>query len=171
MLAGFFPANRPTVLGTITGVDEESRTCVLDDDGVLMPGIRLQAVTGGDKGILIVPKIGALALAVRVEESEDWMLIDCSEIEKISIVVGGSTVELTNELIQFNGGKLGGMAKVAMLTTKLNGLERDINTLKTVFSGWTPVMEAKLKAEITTWATAPLTVTSQSEIENKKITH
>ena len=176
MLAGFFPANRPTVLGTIADVDEASRTCTLDDDGVPMTGVRLQAVTGGDKGVLIVPKNGALALAVRVEESEDWMLIDCSEIDKISIVIGGSTVELTNGLTQFNGGKLGGLVKIKELEENLNSLKDFVEAINTALPSAFSAVGAATAANGAAGASAYNTSMDGKSVvikdmENKKITH
>jgi hypothetical protein len=53
-------------------------------------------------------------------------------------------------------------------------LEKDVNALKSVFSGWTPISQdggAALKSAAGTWFGQQLTVTSKSDIENDKIKH
>ena len=94
-----------TVLGSISAVDVSSKTCDLDDDGFMMYGIRLQCVTDAASGILKVPKIGAQALAVKIEDGDGFLLLDCAEYEKIII----------------NGGNNGGLINIESLVEKING--------------------------------------------------
>lgn len=73
-----------------------------------------------------------------------------------------------------NGDEFGGIVKVIELTSKLNAIENDINVLKTVFSSWVTVPNdggAALKAITSTWFGQQLSVTTQSEIENKTVQH
>jgi len=115
-----------TVLGSISAVDETTKTCDLDDDGFMMYGIRLQCVTDAVSGILKVPKVGAQALAVKIEDGDGFLLLDCAEYEKIII----------------NGGNNGGLINIESLVEKINAIEKDINNLKDVFSkSWTPVAQ------------------------------
>ncbi len=148
-----------TILGTIAAVDENGKTCDLDDDGFMMYGIRLQCVTDAVSGILKVPKVGAQALAVKIEDGDGFLLLDCAEYEKIII----------------NGGNNGGLINIESLVEKINAIEKDINNLKDVFSkSWTPVAQdggAALKTAAATWASQSMTETKSADIEDTTITH
>lgn len=148
-----------TILGTIAAVDESTKTCDIDDDGLMMYGIRLQSVTNAAAGILKVPKKGTAALAVKIEDGDGFMLLDCAEYEKIII----------------NGGQNGGLINIESLVKKINTLEKDINNLKNVFSkSWTPVAQdggAALKTAAATWAGQSIKETLAADIEDTTITH
>ena len=147
-----------TILGTIAAVDENSKTCNIDDDGFMMYGIRLQSVTNAAAGILKVPKIGAQALAVKIEDGDGFMLLDCAEYEKIII----------------NGGNNGGLINIQSLVNKINAIENDLNSLKTVFKSWTPVAQdggSALKTAAADWADQTITKTKTKDLEDKTITH
>ena len=150
-----------TILGTIAAVDENSKTCNIDDDGFMMYGIRLQSVTNAAAGILKVPKIGAQALAVKIEDGDGFMLLDCAEYDKII----------------FNGGTNGGLINIQSLVNKINAIENDLNSLKTVFkTTWipptlSPDSGAALKAAAATWAGQTISKTQPKDLEDKTITH
>lgn len=147
-----------TILGTIAAVDENSKTCNIDDDGFMMYGIRLQSVTNAAAGILKVPKIGAQALAVKIEDGDGFMLLDCAEYDKII----------------FNGGNNGGLINIESLVDKINAIENDLNSLKTVFKSWTPVAQdggSALKTAAADWADQTITKTKTKDLEDKTITH
>lgn len=147
-----------TILGTIAAVDENSKTCNIDDDGFMMYGIRLQSVTNAAAGILKVPKIGAQALAVKIEDGDGFMLLDCAEYDKII----------------FNGGTNGGLINIESLVNKINAIENDLNSLKTVFKSWTPVAQdggSALKTAAADWADQTITKTKTKDLEDKTVTH
>lgn len=75
-----------TMLATVKSVDEGEFTCVLqdDDNGELeYTDVRLRPVLDGNESITIFPKSGTWALAVRLEESEEWMVIAVGEADKV----------------------------------------------------------------------------------------
>lgn len=148
-----------TILGTIAAVDENSKTCNIDDDGFIMYGIRLQSVTNAAAGILKVPKIGAQALAVKIEDGDGFMLLDCAEYSKII----------------FNGGNNGGLINIQSLVNKINAIENDLNSLKTVFkTTWIPVAQdggAALKTAAADWVDQTITKTKTKDLEDKTVTH
>lgn len=150
-----------TILGTIAAVDENSKTCNIDDDSFMMYGIRLQSVTNAAAGILKVPKIGAQALAVKIEDGDGFMLLDCAEYDKII----------------FNGGTNGGLINIQSLVNKINAIENDLNSLKTVFkTTWIPPTSspdsgAALKAAAADWADQTITKTKTKDLEDKTVTH
>lgn len=154
-----YGAKPVTVLGTVAAVDESAKTCDIDDDGLVMYGIRLQCVTDAAGGILCVPKKGAAALVVQIEGGDGWMLADCAEYEKIII----------------NGGVNGGLIKINDLINRLNVLEKSLNDLKQVFSTtWVVVTQdggAALKSAAANWAADTITETKAEDIEDSTVKH
>jgi hypothetical protein len=88
--ASFGPA--PTTIGTVASVGE--RTCILTVDDLDYPDIRLSPVIDGTEGLTIFPKVGTMAMAIRIEEADEWMLIGCQEIDKYRLVVGDLVFEV-----------------------------------------------------------------------------
>ncbi|MCC8146455.1 MAG: hypothetical protein LIO93_08480 [Bacteroidales bacterium] len=89
-----------TLAGTVKDVNIKKCTCTISDDGADYFNVRLKPVTGTNKGLLKVPKKGSHALAVKIEESEQWMLIACSEIDKIEMIVNEEDIySIVTELI------------------------------------------------------------------------
>ena len=79
-----------TMIGTVSEVDATDRTCTLTHEDVAYYGVRLQPVTGGSAGLLVTPKEGAMALAVRIEENDGWMIVHTDEVETIEVKAGRS---------------------------------------------------------------------------------
>ena len=149
-----------TILGTIAAVDETAKTCDIDDDGLMMYGIRLQSVTNAAAGILKVPKKGAAALAVKIEDGDGFMLLDCAEYDKIII----------------NGGGNGGLINIESLVDKINAVEKQVEAIKDIFANqWTATYESALKTLFTTATTtgalSETLNTSASDIEDTTVTH
>lgn len=87
----------PTLLGVVSAVDASKGTCQINDDGVLYTGVRLQAVLTGAKSQNILPTIGAQALAVRIEQSQDWYLLASSSLDEIQQVTGSVVTEQSDD--------------------------------------------------------------------------
>lgn len=141
---------------------------------LVIPNIRLSSTLDGtDKGIIITPAIGSVILVADLSNGElrELAVMGYSEVESVKINIGDSQLNITDNLIELNGGSNNGLVKIAELVKKLNNLENDINALKKAFSGWTPVYEAGLKTATTSWATQSLTATLQFDLEDTTITH
>lgn len=114
----------------------------------------------------VKPKKGAVCLIGIIEGQEVVsFLIDAEEVE---------LMESHADSIVFNEGKNGGLPISPELTSRLNTLENDLNTVKSIFAAWKPIPNdggAALKAATTTWSGSQITITNQSEIENSKIKH
>ena len=83
-----------SVLAKVKSVDNNKFTCVLDDEGIDYFNVRLRPVLDGKQSITLFPKVGSWALAIRVEDSEDWMLIAAGENDKVRFVTGNLTFEM-----------------------------------------------------------------------------
>jgi len=166
-----------TMLAKVQSVDESAFTCTLiDDDENATPheNIRLRPVLDGNESLTIFPTIGTWALAIRIEDGEEWMIMAVGQAAKYRIVVGNSSLDITSDGVVFNGGSLGGLVKIEDLVSDINGIKTELNNLKTVFNGWTPVPSdggAALKTAIVTWAGVNIAMTDQADIEDIKVKH
>lgn len=141
-MAGLY-APDVSVISRVADVDQEACTCTLvDDDGQEFFEVRLRPVTGRNKSMLQVPKAGSFVLAVRIENTEEWMVVACDEIERMQLIVGNSELVITEDDILINGGKLGGLVKISELTAKLNLLVNTYNTHTHSGNGVTTTMLA-----------------------------
>lgn len=154
------------VPGEVILVDESKKTCIVKIDKVDYPDIRLNSIITdtSDTHSYIVPETDSWVIVSFLENSEtDGFLSAFSEIKKVVIKA--------TEFV-FNDGELKGMVKIEPLITKLNNVEKAVNSLKQVFSSWTPVAQdggAALKAAVASWANQQLTETKIDDLENPKI--
>jgi hypothetical protein len=82
-------------IAKVKSVDETKATCVLvDENEQEIFDVRLRPVLTGKKSFILVPKVGSLVLAVRVEDDDDWMVIASDEIEKIGYYIGTTIMEI-----------------------------------------------------------------------------
>jgi hypothetical protein len=85
----------PTMLATVTSVDADEATCVLYDEETALDyyDVRLRPVLNGKESITIFPKVGSWCLAVRLEDTDEWMIVACSEADKWRLKIGESIIE------------------------------------------------------------------------------
>lgn len=149
--------------------------CDVEREGDLpeLPDVWLNAAKETDNYVTIVPKESSGVLIGLMDgQRAEAFVIRCSEVEKVIWKIGTSTLEFKDGAITFNGGNNNGMVLIAPLIDKLNALEDDINSLKQVFSGWSPVSQdggAAFKAAAATWYGQQLQSTQQKDLENEKI--
>lgn len=91
-----------TVLAKVDNVNLGGMTCDLDDDGVMINDVRLTPVITGNETIVIFPKVGSNALAVRIEDDEEWMILACEQAEKYKITVGDCVIEMDSSGIKIS---------------------------------------------------------------------
>ena len=149
----------------VVAVNESDGLIDVENNSVKYLGVRLRSIADGGKGIVIVPKNNTMVTVGKLENSNQYVLLNCSEVDKVII-------DCDN--IVYNGGDNDGLVKVKELKTKLNDLEKEFNKLKQVFTAWSPVSNdggAALKAAVAVWAGTTLTLTMQNDIENTKFKH
>jgi hypothetical protein len=167
-LAGQGKVDQVTYVNAVVdSVDIGSRTCnctVIDGHTEYeLPNVRLMAVV--DDGLFIQPAVGSIVKVIFSQKIEPFVC-QYSEIENITIDAKTS--------ITLNDGSFGGMVKIKDLITKLNAIEKDINSLKSLFSLWTVIPSdgaASLKAAVSVWAGRSLAETVLAELENQKVSH
>lgn len=176
---------------TVDAVDEDARTvdCTPIDEGAPLLGVNLQANQESEDGIVLFPAVGSYVVVSFLEPSVAVVVLT-EEVDKMVLKIGKTTAQLvdgqidvsvqditaqvTADAVTFNGGKLGGLVVSGKAADKLNALEKDINELKTVFSGWTPAPQdggAALKGAVSTWAGKSLATTAATDLENEKVKH
>lgn len=156
-----------TMLAQVKSVDEDAETCELyDDDSELdFPDVRLRPVLDGKKSLTLIPKVDSWVLAIRLEGSEDWMVIACGEFQK---------VKWKCDEIIINDGENGGLVKWPSAKTQLDFVKQLITALKNVAS--TPVNEpgngspSEFQAALNA-AISSINVPSFDNLEDTKIKH
>lgn len=139
--------------GVARNVDADKGVCDVEIEGKAPAKGAL--IGNADSGVMTVPKDGSV-VAVVWASPVTAVVVMVSEVEELRIM----------------GGQLGGMVKVEELVKKLNAVEKDINSLKQVFTTWVTVPQdggAALKAASATWAGQRLTETKKSDLENEKV--
>ncbi|NOS94532.1 MAG: hypothetical protein HOP30_21685 [Cyclobacteriaceae bacterium] len=122
----------PTMLARVKSVNETERTCVLVDDQTDLPyeDVQLRPVQDSTKSITLIPKVNTWALAVRIEDQDEWMVIAVGEADKILI---------NSPEIIFNDGNNGGMVNWPDVKAELDKTNEVVNALKQALTGFVPV--------------------------------
>lgn len=156
------PLLPPVVItGKVVKVDEKNYTCDVEvENGPTRYDVRLRAVIDGvQNGLLIVPKVGS-QVAVNTLEAKKTMsyVTMVSEVEKVLLISDEN----------------GGVPIAQNVAQRLNTIEKDLNNLKTVFTGW--VIQggdggAALKTALASYMAATITTTKASDLESKTVCH
>lgn len=156
-----------TILGEVRDVDRQNRTCTVDNDGVEIHGVRLQCVTGSDKGIVPYPKVGTMALIIRIEESDDYCLALAAEFDQYDIAVEDRCISMTKDGVVFNNGSLG-LVKIDKMLEWMDKVHSDLQTLATLLST-SPIAGNGAPAAITFTPSTPNPV--RAEFEDNLVKH
>jgi len=178
-------SNDPSVeiysaVAKVKSVDESKRVCDVElvESGNEIFDCRLQSVISGADGIVVIPEKDSFVIVTFISKIHAFVSLT-SKIKKIVVdfpELSGTVddIKIKDTKIVLNDGNNFGLVKVKELTEKINAIEKDLNTIKGVFSGWTPApMDGggALKGAASTWASQIMTTTTQSDIENPDIKH
>lgn len=180
---------------TINDVNDDfASVSVFDGDTPSQVPLRLLNV--GSAVLKVVPTVGSTAVVTNINgTSETMMFLAYLSIDKIefvrgtckvslsideknsnndaiSVEIGKTSMLLTGDTITFNGGNKDGIPVSRSVAARLNNIESDINTLKSLLSSWITIPSdggASLKVLLGTWYTNSLQKTSIRDIENDKI--
>lgn len=158
----------------VDSVDEGKRLCMVSAINNNLGLFPAQLMPDIDDGILILPAEGS-TVKVLFSNLNAPTVIQYSEVDKVFIVAGGSTLLIYSAGIELMGNKYGGIPEVKPLTKIISDLQKDLNALKRVFSAsWTPVPNdggAALKVAAGAWAGQVFTPTVRADIENDRVLH
>jgi len=93
-----------------------------------------KTATQGKKGVLFKLVENSFVIVSRISESDELCVIMMSEIEGIYIKVGDTSVEVSTNLISFNGGKNEGIVKANELKIQLEKLSNRVDAIVNVLS-------------------------------------
>ena len=138
-------------------IDTTNMTCDCDplDGSAYLYDVRLNA--NYTKGFTLIPKDESIVIVTQLSDATAYVSM-VSDVDQIYLA----------------GDDNGGLVKVSDLVSKMNTIENDINTLKTIFSTWIPVPSdggAALKLAAATWYASQLTPTQVNDLENKTVQH
>ena len=151
-----FIERQESLLGVVTDVDEAECTCTVKDEDTEVFNVRLCPITEA-ASLVKVPAVGAYVLCLKIENSEDWMVVGCSEVAKIILNVGGQTLVIDQNGFVFNSGE-NGMVKIVELVSWLQKVYADLQTLQTL-----------LKVSPVAGNGAPLAIVFSPTVPNPKV--
>ena len=159
----------------VQSVDPAARSCsVLSISGeveTLYPNVWLMPEI--QDGLFYVPKVGSTVIVQNNKNLQPYVVM-WSAVDEIKLVTGGSVMDMTGSLIQFNRGANEGLVNVKPAVSAWNNSENKINDLIQAISGWTPVPNdggAALKAALSSWVASKVPVTAQSDVEDTAVKH
>lgn len=115
-----------SILGIVESVDEGEFTCVIDDGDNVYNDVRLRPVLNGNESQTIIPKEGSYAVAIRLEEDEEWMLVAADEIDKYRLVIDTQEFEMDGSKFLL---KKGSETMKKIMDDTLEGIEQlTVNT-------------------------------------------
>ncbi len=185
-------------LGKVKAVNEGQTTCDVDiETDVTIFDVRLRAVVTDNKGMWVLPKVNSFVVIAQVEGGTDFVLLSASEVDKVFIVIGSTTLEVNANQIKVNndklviqgdqftvnGGNNNGLVKVAALKTKLNNLENKLNSLLTAYNAHVHTVSVATTCgagagtgsgsatSTPSTVAGSLTLTQQADLENTKFKH
>lgn len=155
-----------TMLAQVKSVDMDAMTCDLHDEesGLDFFDVRLRTVLNGTSSLTIIPKLDTWALAVRVEDTDDWMILAVGEMDKYLVDC---------DQVVYNGGTNGGLLNWPDAKEQLDKTNQVVQALVDALTGWTPV-PSDGGAALKTYATAQLagkSIGSFDGLEDTKVTH
>lgn len=155
----------------VKAVDQKEHTCDVEIDGATFNEVLL-ATNAPQVGIVMLPTVGSWVLVSSIGGSNQYAVAMLSQVDKISLTVNNSTIEVTDGEILINGGQLGGMVKVQELSDNLAKVTKRIDDVIAAIKGGKPTPQdggTALLASIVLGLDAILEKEDFSDIENKKI--
>ena len=157
-----------TMAARVVSVDESERTCkvipLLENAEYIS---RLQAVNSSTTGLFIIPAVGSY-VGIIVINTKLSFVFQYSEIEKILLTIGNTSLSIKDGEVVFNDGLKGGLVVSQSVANKLNALEQRMLSHQHLY-----VTPAGPPAPTTPDpATNPaISPTNASDLENTNIKH
>jgi hypothetical protein len=162
-----------TLMAEVTKVNEKEATITVKIGDLTIEDVRLRSIVDGDNGVYIIPETNSMVRLIRIEGSDEFQVIGYSTYTKVLIKGKSVSLEINQDNIIFNANALSSyMADINKLVAKINVLEQDLNSLKTAFTSWVPVVNdggAALKTITGSWSAQTITQTVVDDIKDEKI--
>lgn len=187
---------------TVASVDDDFAYCYIYEDDDPIP-VSLSFLGSEDATLKVTPSVGStVAVAFLNGNNITPILVGVEQVDKVSFTrsktaisvsvdpeddtkdvasmsVGDSSVTMTQDLIEMNGGKLGGLVVVGDLTSRLNRLQSEINQIQSAIASHSHMyIDSKGAAATPTpsqttstmYSRVQLTEVKDEDYVNKKIT-
>jgi hypothetical protein len=168
----------------VTDVSASERTCTVQPLSDNLQPFPAQLMADIDDGVLILPTVGS-TVKIMLSELITPTVIQFSQVDEILIVGGGSAVKVYDSGVELQGDEYGGLMKVTPSVNAWNDLQNDVNTLKSIFStlaagaaavltsavGSPDAFAAVFASAILSYSSSPLSITTETQIENPKVKH
>lgn len=142
----------------VISVDETTRTAIVKPlSGDYNTNITVNLLANPNDGFILIPSIESTVI-VAMTNKNDYFVVQFSDIDKVRITIGQFEILMTENELLLGDGSFDGLVKVGDLVTRLNNLENRVNAITTWSATVTPPLSL-----------APLSLTTQSQIENTKI--
>ena len=118
-------------IGTVKSVDKNKLTADVKmlDDEIVLYDVRLQAtIDDNADGIYSIPTVGSYVLISLISNDKLMNYISLfTEIDEFIVKVNNIEIVLSKDLIQMNGGKLGGLIKIEEIKIQLDRLTKRVD--------------------------------------------
>lgn len=162
------PSGQLCLSGEVKSV--EGSTCTVDVNGIALRGCRLRALIDDNDHVMLEPRVGSQVLLLDLSNGQKrhLLVLSCSEVERVRMQIGSTKMQIDNAGVVINGGELGGMVKINLLTQKLNELVNAYNkhTHAVTTAGTAAKQEGTAAATAST--AQPF---NASDYENTKVKH
>lgn len=121
--------------GVVSKVDESSFMINVEiNEGVTLYDVKLRTVSNNSQsGIICIPKIGSYVLVAKLRNTNNYVMIQSSELDKV-IIDTDVKIELNTEKTVFNEGLKGGLVQIEELKTNLDQIKTYVTTMKGALS-------------------------------------
>lgn len=153
----------------VSNIDENKYTCDGDpvDGSAKITGIRLRSVTENHQSTVVIPADNSLVLVAMLSNVDAYVL-HADEAKKILVKVGNSTIEITDGVVNINGGDNKGIVKVDSMVSWMQKVYSDLSTLQGLLSASVVAGNgAPLGIVFTPQTSAP----ASADFENSKVKH
>jgi hypothetical protein len=166
----------------VTDVSASERTCTVQPLSDNLQPFPAQLMADIDDGVLILPTVGS-TVKIMLSELITPTVIQFSQVDEILLVGGGSAVKVYDSGVELQGYEYGGLMKVTPSVKAWNDLQNDVNNLKSIFAtmasvpvvttavGATDAFYTLFASNIAPYISAPLSITTETQIENPKVKH
>lgn len=119
----------------VVSVNESSRSCsvttVSDGNETSLDDVMLMIES--DDGFLLLPAVDSTVVVAMSDKVAPFVCF-FSEIQKVLLIVGDSSITAEPDKITFNDGSFGGLIKIVDLVSRLNKVENALIELKTKYN-------------------------------------
>lgn len=190
----------PPQYGIVKSVDETKRVCSVLLGGITRENVLLYGVLDDTKkGFCFIPKIGSKVIITTISDTRSYVslfseidkvltsigdkveiLVDAEKLQykndKTSLIITGEKVEVTADVVEFNGGKNKGLVKIAELEKNLDSLKKYVEAiniaLPSAFTAVAAAMAANGALGATSYqASMAGKIIMFGKMENEKIKH